>query len=253
MMKNRVKKSELTQEELPFSNFSWNEVLFNSFKAGNIKTIDAEFYFTLKSPVTKRLYRFLDKKKYGRKPKFEIGIKKLAALLPLKDDYPSHIKATLEKAHDELVERGFLSSVNYEKAKSGEEKIIYRFPSKSSLGDKIEKPKEELFSQGKGSTHVPQRLEERGITKRAAKNLIRNYPVEQIQMQIEVFDWLKKSKSPLVSKNPAGFLRRAIEENYQPPKEYLDQRDKEYQEQKEKDRQKRWLQHREELIKTGSR
>ena len=53
------KKRDIAQEELPISNFSWNEVLFNSFKAGNIKTIDAEFYFTLKSPITKRLYRVL--------------------------------------------------------------------------------------------------------------------------------------------------------------------------------------------------
>jgi len=91
------KKHGITQKEPPISNFSWNEVLFNSFKSGNIKTIDAEFYFALKSSIAKRLYRFLDKKKYGGKSKFEIGIRKLASLLPLKDNYPSHIKVLLKK------------------------------------------------------------------------------------------------------------------------------------------------------------
>jgi hypothetical protein len=32
-----------------------------------------------------------------------------------------------------------------------------------------------------------------------------------------VFDWLKGRKSGLIEKNPAGFLRMSIEENYHPP------------------------------------
>jgi hypothetical protein len=243
------KKRDISQEELPISNFSWNEVLFNSFKAGNIKTIDAEFYFTLKNPITKRLYRFLDKKKYGGKPKFEIGIRKLASLLPLKDDYPSHIKVLLEKAHNELTENGFLSNVDYEKAKGGEEKIVYRFHGKLSAKGKTDEPKKELFSQGKGNVPMLQCLEERGITKRVARTLVSNYLIDQIQTQIGVFDWLKRNKSPLVSKNPAGFLCKAIEENYQPPKEYLNQQNRKNKEQRKEDRQERWLKHREELIK----
>jgi hypothetical protein len=242
------KKRDIAQEEIPISNFSWNEVLFNSFKAGNIKTIDTEFYFTLKSPITKRLYRFLDKKKYGGKPKFEIGIRKLASLLPLKDDYPSHIKVLLEKAHNELTENGFLSNVDYEKAKGGEEKIVYRFPPKLSAKDKIEESEKELFPQGKGNDSILQCLEERGITKRVANTLVNNYSIDQIQTQIGVFDWLKRKKSPLVSKNPAGFLCKAIEESYLPPKEYLDQQNKKDKEQRKEYRQERWLKHREELI-----
>jgi len=243
------KKSDLPQEELPISNFSWNEVLFNSFKAGNIKTVDAEFYFALKSPITKRLYRFLDKKKYGGKPKFEIGIKKLAALLPLKDDYPSHIKSTLEKAHDELTEKGFLSSVDYEKARGGEGKIVYRFPRKLSNRSKTKESERELLPQNKESNDILKLLEERGITKRIAKSLANNYSANQIKAQIDVFDLLKSNKSPLVSKNPAGFLRKAIEESYQPPKEYLDQQDRKDKKQKKEDRQERWLKRRKELIK----
>jgi hypothetical protein len=243
------KKRDIAQEEIPISNFSWNEVLFNSFKAGNIKTIDTEFYFTLKSPITKRLYRFLDKKKYGGKPKFEIGIRKLASLLPLKDDYPSHIKVLLEKAHNELTENGFLSNVDYEKAKGGEEKIVYRFHGKLSVKDKTGESRKELFPQGKGNDSMLQCLEERGITKRVAKTLVSNYSIDQIQTQIGVFDWLKRNKSPLVSKNPAGFLCKAIEENYQPPKEYLNQQNRKDKEQRKEDRQERWLKHREELIK----
>jgi len=37
---------------------------------------------------------------------------------------------------------------------------------------------------------------------------------------------------PLVAKNPAGFLRRSIEENYQPPAEYNKKQEREILEQK---------------------
>ncbi len=242
------KKLNFAQGELPISNFSWNEVLFNSFKAGNIKTVDAEFYFALRSPITKRLYRFLDKKKYDGKPRFEIGIRKLASLLPLKDDYPSHIKIALEKAHDELIEKGFLISVDYEKGKGGEEKAVYRFPKKLLNTDKYEELELPLLLDRENITIIKQ-LEERGITKRVAQALGRNYPVEQLQNQIEVFDWLVKKKSALIEKNSAGFLRKAIEENYQPPQEYIDNQAKSDNDQKEKNRKKRWLKYREELIR----
>ena len=57
----------------------------------------------------------------------------------------------------------------------------------------------------------------------------------------------------LISKNPAGFLRKSIEENYAPPKDYVSPKEKERQakkqaeqkqkEQKEKEREyKNWLQ-----------
>jgi polynucleotide 5'-kinase involved in rRNA processing len=64
-----------------------------------------------------------------------------------------------------------------------------------------------------------------------------------------VFDWLRESKNPLVGKNPAGFLRKSIEEGYQPPEDYLSHKETEFQRQREGDRKERWRKHREELIK----
>ena len=92
-------------------------------------------------------------------------------------------------------------------------------------------------------------LMQRGITKLVAEALVCSFASEQIQRQIEVFDYLIENKNPLVAKNPAGFLRKSIEENYHPPKEYLGQRNKKDKKQKIEDCQERWLKHREELIK----
>ena len=44
--------------------FVWNEVLFQSFQAGYVKQLDWNLYCSLKDPVAKRLYRFLDKRFY---------------------------------------------------------------------------------------------------------------------------------------------------------------------------------------------
>lgn len=75
-------------------------------------------------------------------------------------------------------------------------------------------------------------LMQRSITESVAENLINSYPSDQIQKQIEIFDHLVKTNSPLVAKNPAGFLRKSIEENYQPPSEYNRKQEKEITEQK---------------------
>ena len=44
--------------------FIWSEALFDSFKAGFIKKLDLDLYFSLKSAVSRRLYRYLDKHFY---------------------------------------------------------------------------------------------------------------------------------------------------------------------------------------------
>ncbi len=57
----RGERSANGECDKPLSSFTWNEVVFRSFQAGNLKGIDLEFYKSLKSAVAKRIYRFLDK------------------------------------------------------------------------------------------------------------------------------------------------------------------------------------------------
>ena len=61
----RHRRDQKRGERLP-SAFSWNEVIFRSFQSGNLKSIDFDFLIGLKSPVAKRLYRFLDKRFFHR-------------------------------------------------------------------------------------------------------------------------------------------------------------------------------------------
>jgi plasmid replication initiation protein len=50
------------QQELPLSSFTWNERVFQSFDAGYLKQLDMELYRRLRLAVSKRMYRFLDKR-----------------------------------------------------------------------------------------------------------------------------------------------------------------------------------------------
>jgi phage replication O-like protein O len=65
---------------------------------------------------------------------------------------------------------------------------------------------------------VAQDLENFGIAKSAITKLLQNYPMQHIREKLEMAKGLVAAGSGLVSQNPAGWLRRAIEEDYTLPK-----------------------------------
>lgn len=227
----RNRNYDYIQPGLPLSNVVMSEFLFNSIKSSYIKSLDIGFYFTLQTPLTRRLYRFLDKKKY-HKNVYEIDIMSLSSLMPLHDPYLSQIKRRLEKAHQELIDKGYLKNVVYNKNQgSGQEIVVYVFED-SSLPVQPELNLEFNILDSENTNIILQKLIDRGITRAVAQQLTTNYSAEQIENQIEAFDWLTTKKSPLLERNPAGFLRKAIEENYQVPSDYLREKKRELAKQK---------------------
>ena len=99
-------------EGRPQSWFKWSDVMFESFQAGYIKSVDMELIRSMKSNVAKRLYRWLDKhfNNHRRKLPVEIPIKKLAEQkLGFQSTAPSHLKRMLDSGISELEERGFIA------------------------------------------------------------------------------------------------------------------------------------------------
>ena len=83
---------------------------------------------------------------------------------------------------------------------------------------------------------VVEELTERGITRTVAKELTREFSADTIQDQVEDFDWLRENHPKRLGKNPAGFLRKAIEQDYQPPPDYRNPQQRQAeQEQKQRD------------------
>jgi hypothetical protein len=64
---------------------------------------------------------------------------------------------------------------------------------------------------------VAQDLENFGMTTSAITKLVQDYPAAYIREKLEMAKGLVAAGSCLVSQNPAGWLRKAIEEDYAPP------------------------------------
>lgn len=108
----------------PKSFFIWSEMLFDSFRAGFIKKLDLDLYFSLRSSVSRRLYRYLDKHFYFRpvveRPLMLLAFEKLGVSRNYK--YVSSVRQQLEPAADELVRLGYLES--YDFVGRGEQTVI---------------------------------------------------------------------------------------------------------------------------------
>ena len=83
--------------------FVWNEVIYESFQSGYLKTLNWDLYCRLKDPVAKRLYRFLDKRFY-REDRIVIDLHVLAFnKIRISNKYnTAQVKRALQKGIREL-------------------------------------------------------------------------------------------------------------------------------------------------------
>jgi hypothetical protein len=59
-----------------------------------------------------------------------------------------------------------------------------------------------------------------GLTRAVVDQLAQRYAASYLLGKLDLVQWLVATRSPLVEKNPAGYLRRAIEEDYAAPPGY---------------------------------
>jgi hypothetical protein len=69
-------------------------------------------------------------------------------------------------------------------------------------------------------------LEKFGVSSNQARRLARDHPPEVILEKLEVVEYLRATNSPLVARNAAGFLVRAVEDGYQKPKGFKSRADR---------------------------
>lgn len=234
------------QQELAFSSFKWNEVIFKSFQAENLKRLDLDTYFLLESAIAKRMFRFLDKRFYHRRD-WSFDLKEFAfEHIGISRNYDvGEIKAKLQPGIEELEALGFLEEMGrekrYEKVGRGEWKMTVirkSFPAKPAKLD-LSQP-----------TEIEAALIARGITRSTAAELAGTFPAIQVQARIEAFDWLIERKDKRVSKSPAGYLADSIRKGYAAPKgfESIAERQKRKAAEAEKTRQAEEAKRREESV-----
>lgn len=218
------------------SSFAWNEVLFRSFRAGNLKSLDFDFYKSLDGAIAKRLYRFLDKRFFHRK-RWEFNLKELAwEHVGLSRNYDcASLKRKLQPAIEELERRRFLRPISekdrFRKISSGEWRALFEAAqSQAPVPQSV---------RSNGSTALRAALMERGVSPTIAQDTVTQYPQDRIRNRLEVFDWLVAQRDVKVSKNPPGFLVASIRGEYAPPRDFVSRQQSEQRAKEAADRQRR--------------
>lgn len=186
----------------------WNETIFSSCQSGNLKKLDLQQYFQLQRPAARQLYRFLDKRFYHRST-LEFSLRSLACehVGFSRRHATCDLKRKLQPAIEELEQAGFLKplpqSQRYRKLAPGNWNIVLtrqtpaaRKPAKKPLIDA---------------------LLQRGLSDSAARQLTDAFSASHINEKIDWHDRLRASGDRRLNRNPAGFLKQAIEQDYQIP------------------------------------
>lgn len=245
---SRSGRSLSKKKENQMSYFIWSEALFQSFQAGFIKKLDLNLYFQLRSAVSRRLYRYLDKHFYYKssleRPLTVLAFEKLG--LSRSYNYISQIKQQLEPAADELVRIGFLERYEF-LGKGSDTTVRFEAPQKktsllpgmaaanTSRPSHWSRPElrdltssvvpavfpapvsggEETFNGERSlKTAIVEALITRGISLNQATRLLQgkqDAELRHIDQIISYYDYLVQSQDTKVSKNRIGFLYRAVE------------------------------------------
>lgn len=204
----RRRKMAKDSPDKALSSFVWNETVFQSFKAGYIKSLDFDFYKSLDSAISKRMFRFLDKRFY-HKSRWEFDLQTFACEhIGLSKNYSnSELKRKLLPAVKELEARGYLAPLpdteRFVKVLQGNWKAVF-----------VKASKKLAVIPQEGDDSLEKELVARGITPRSAKKLVSQHERSRIEVKIRLFDSIRSGGGEGRIRNRAGWLYSAIVHDY---------------------------------------
>jgi hypothetical protein len=262
-----------TGENLPNGEIADTNYLFlgkwylDNINTRYVKPLDYTYYRALQSSIASRLYEILGVKFYAGHSFIQYKYSTLCQLLPLTQQrYASDAKKILNPAHDELIRTGFLDKVEWQEILGAKHDWYLHYYPGPRAKEEIKQfrkqaalpPPDDLElgqippdptpvrdprpgpQQADEDNDVVVSLQKFGISKKIAERLTKEHPHEYILEKLELVQWFRDTKSPLVAKNPAGFARRAIEEDYPAPPQYKSKKQQALEaEQKEREEQLR--------------
>ena len=225
------------QASLPLSSVRWSSEFFKSFQANNLKKLDLRAYFSLKSAISKQLYRFLDKRFY-KKAEWTFDMRALACEhVGLSRNYETwRLKQKLQPAIDELTEAGVLkpspADRRFKRAGRGQWTVTFsRGSAAPSLGEAAPQAADEAPSG------LEAELVGHGVSAGVARELVRSFPEGRIAAQIEQTLWLKKEGRRKIA-DLAAFLTKAIRDDYARPAGFVSAAEKAEQQRAANERKK---------------
>ena len=233
--------------EFASSFFVWNDAVYRSFTSGNIKSLDYDFVLELESSISRRLYRFLDKRFYkARNLSFELKNLSYEHIGLSRNSPVADLKRKLLTAIDELVGKQFLKPLPKEQRFRKERAGVWHvhFEKSDFVPVAANKASAETKTAPPGSetdlsetTAVIQKLVDAGVRLETAVELAGKYPAAYIESKIQLTEHLTKTKSKKVSDNPPGFLITAIRTDIPLPRSFVTPEQKQAKEEAKKKRQ----------------
>jgi len=186
------------------SYFTWSDTIFDSLSSGNLKSLDIDTYFNLKTATSKRFYRVWDKRAYKKNQitfdlfnlcHEKLGISRMIKTAPL-------LKQALESALKEHKEKKLLSLAEYRKKKNKKWVLTIK-----KYDKEITKP------------IADDKLEENPlISKLLSLKIPHKKAIELIKNHNDVSAWLD-ALDVLKPQNRAGFLISALTKGWTIPEE----------------------------------
>lgn len=178
----------------------FGKIFMRSFHDHYLRGLDTDLYRSLDSPVAKRLYRLIDHKRDGS-GNWEADLRELQQQLPIGPyKYPAKVREKLSKPHEELVGAGFLAEATY----PDREKVRYE------VAEDFLRIREDLALAGTNEERIAIKLLiESGLRGDVSRDLVAKHGPEHCTLYANALPYQKDLR------NPAGWLRRAIEEGYE--------------------------------------
>jgi len=206
------RRTKREQEQDP-SYVVFGSVIVEEFRKARTKGLDYDYFLRLKYPISRQLYRYLDKwfwyDDVFRHP--DIGVFACEKIGLSRNYDRANQKRLLDKGLSELTESGFLRKGTFAKRYTRSGGIeLWRNGGKSIVPPKPQRSPLEL------------ELEKRGVSPglsnpTCAGNLVKKYDHELVAAKIEVLDWLLQRNDLRATKNPPGYLVDSIRHGWPNP------------------------------------
>lgn len=190
---------------------TWSDDFHRSLESGNLKGLDFNRFVSLRSPIAKRLYRFLDKRFGAGHSRYSCDLHTLAfEKIGVSRNYgdAAQIKRLLMPAIRELEGIGFIRATQisdrFERLGRGNWKVHFA----PSRGGK------EVTPARPSQAPLKEKLIHLGIAPSEAEKFVRKFPEDYLEAKIDQFPY-RQAKS-----NPAGLLAESIRRDLPPPGAY---------------------------------
>ncbi len=213
--RREAKKASSDDPNAGRSHFVWNEIVFRSFQAGNLKEIDLDIYRQLNSSISKRIYRFLDKRFYQRSTlEFDLSTFAFEHIGISRSSTLSEVKRLLSKPILELEGIGFIRPLSKEERFKKQMKGVWKVNFQKGA-------QEAKLLMSEDEARLLELLKERGVTPAKASKLVRAHSTEKVLEKVAIHDWMLSRGDKRCKENPAGFLVAAIQGDFPVPSGFL--------------------------------